>query len=186
MSPKSNLSKLMVGLFRKEPYPSSNNAVDQNDVINFSTKNISLAGWALDQIGSTYPGLTDEQKGRLRQAISIFIQTPEFTIGHVMKSLSADFDEQTAELVAITEITRAYGYKAQKDGESRRSQFPDVPVEKTWFTNNDDRVCPICRGLHGKTVDIDQSFSEGVFLPPAHAGCRCWMSSRTNILRAKY
>jgi SPP1 gp7 family putative phage head morphogenesis protein len=111
-----------------------------------------------------------------------FIKTPGFTIGDAMNLLSKDFDKEKAELIARTEITRAYAWDAQTKGEKQKKEYPDLRVTKTWYTCNDDRVCDICSPLNGKEVDIDKPFTEGVFIPPAHAGCRCWISSSTRIL----
>jgi len=58
-------------------------------------------------------------------------------------------------------------------------------VIKQWWTNNDDRVCPICGPLHEEVVDIDENFvSLGVEYqqPPAHVFCRCWMNTTTRIV----
>ena len=66
-----------------------------------------------------------------------------------------------------------------------------VVVEKIWYTAQDDRVCPYCRPLHGKTVGIETNFFKkgASFLgeakrplpinyrdiaePPLHPQCRC-------------
>lgn len=44
---------------------------------------------------------------------------------------------------------------------------------KTWWAAQDERMCPLCRALHGKTVRIDREFAPGVFAPPRHCNCRC-------------
>jgi hypothetical protein len=51
-------------------------------------------------------------------------------------------------------------------------------VEKTWFTVQDERVCPICEPLHEETVPFGELFdsSEGALEgPPAHPSCRCFL-----------
>jgi hypothetical protein len=85
----------------------------------------------------------------------------------------------------VTEITRSYAQGNQIAGEVMKEQFPDVPVVKVWFTNNDDLVCEICGPLNGEEVGIDDSWDSDdgpVDNPPAHVNCRCWTQTTTNIL----
>lgn len=51
------------------------------------------------------------------------------------------------------------------------------PIFKTWWTVADERVCPICRPLHGIQMKFEELFSSSVGLlegPPAHVICRCF------------
>jgi hypothetical protein len=124
-------------------------------------------------------GLTETSRDALRDVISAFVETPGMTIGDVIERLP--FDEQRAALIATTEITRAYATGQAAAGDAMKEQFPDVRVVKTWFTNNDDRVCPICGPLNGEEVDEDEDFGGEFDGPPGHPGCRCWVSYRTRI-----
>lgn len=51
--------------------------------------------------------------------------------------------------------------------------------EKVWMTALDERVCPVCGPLHGKTINMGTNFSGGEtftsLFPPAHVNCRCWL-----------
>jgi len=47
-------------------------------------------------------------------------------------------------------------------------------VELRWVTSRDERVCPICRPLDGKVVNINAGFGN-VRYPPAHINCRCFV-----------
>jgi len=42
-----------------------------------------------------------------------------------------------------------------------------------WFTADDERVCQTCGGVENKSVNMNDLFSIGVLLPPAHPSCRC-------------
>lgn len=110
-----------------------------------------------------------------------FIKISGFTIGDAVKILSEYFDEEKALLIAITETTRAFAHAEQIQGEQSKKDFPDVKVVKIWHTNNDSEVCEICGSLNEKEVDINRPFAEDIFIPPAHEGCRCWISTRTRI-----
>lgn len=57
-----------------------------------------------------------------------------------------------------------------------------VSVDVEWQTAGDDRVCPLCRALEGRTWTIEEARSETVSVaghsdipvkPPAHPRCRC-------------
>jgi hypothetical protein len=115
----------------------------------------------------------------VKDTIARFTETPGMTIGDVVRQLP--FDEQRALTVAVTEITRAYADGAKDAGEELAKKYPDVRIIKTWFTNDDDRVCPICGPLDNKSIDFDNTFDEGLDAPPAHPNCRCWMQSSTDI-----
>lgn len=139
--------------------------------------------WAKQFAGDTYKDFSNQQKLCIRNAISTFIKTPRYTIGDVVKELETCFDPATAESIAITETTRAFAQAAQIEGEELKKEWDDVPVVKTWFTCNDDKVCDICKSLDGKEVDISDTFDlgKGIFLPPAHDKCRCWIDTNTKL-----
>jgi hypothetical protein len=113
------------------------------------------------------------------KAISTFVETPGFTMGDLADMLP--FSERRAMMIATTETTRAYAEGQKLAGDKMKSDYPDVLVVKTWFTNNDDRVCEICGPMDEEEVELDEAFSSGDDKPPAHVNCRCWMSTRTKI-----
>ena len=147
-----------------------------------SLHNVTAEKWALQNAGSTYPDLSDKERKTISEAVAKFVRQSRFTLGDVVKILREEFSEEQAQSIATTEITRAYAHAAQIEGEEMKREHRDVKVIKTWFTNRDGNVCNTCSMLEGKLVEITEEFTEGVFLPPAHEGCRCWISSRTSIL----
>jgi SPP1 gp7 family putative phage head morphogenesis protein len=154
--------------------------VVEEPLLKFSLSDTSIPDLITQNAPITYPGLTEQQREVVSKAIASFGHSG-FTVGDVIKLLSNEFDQEEAELIAVTEITRKFAYKAQIKGEKLKKEFGDVPVVKTWFTNNDNHVCPVCRALDGKSVEIDEEFAPDIFIPPAHIGCRCWMSSTTRL-----
>lgn len=44
---------------------------------------------------------------------------------------------------------------------------------RVWSAAHDERLCPICGSLHGKTATMNGSFPGGYTMPPAHTNCRC-------------
>jgi len=47
--------------------------------------------------------------------------------------------------------------------------------------SDDERVCPVCGPLEGKTVRLDEEFAPGIFAPPAHPNCRCTTLAPTEL-----
>ena len=115
----------------------------------------------------------------IENAITAFVETPGMTIGDVMKQLP--FDDIRARRIAITEVTRAYAEGDRLAGKALAEEFPEVEVVKTWFTNNDDRVCPICGPNHLVTIPIDELFPSGDDSPPSHVNCRCFRTTTTRL-----
>ncbi len=137
---------------------------------------------AAEVVGDLIKGISGTTKDLVRQAVQTFIETPGFTISDLSNMLP--FNPIRANSIAVTETTRAFAEGERQAGIELHSKYPDVPVLKTWFTNVDERVCPICGGLDGQEVDINEPFifeGEEFDQPPAHPNCRCWMQARTRI-----
>lgn len=152
--------------------------------VDWTLVNTSVVKWAREYLSEFLRGLDDTTRKALREALEAFASQPGFTIADVAKVLP--FDEARALRIARTEITRIYAEAAQEAGRALKEQYPGVRVEKRWFTNNDSLVCPICSPLNGKIVEVDDGFGVepgevGLLHPPAHPGCRCWISTRTRI-----
>lgn len=75
-----------------------------------------------------------------------------------------------AQEIAVTQTTRAI---STGEDLARRiaQQSEGVDSVAVWITVRDDRVCPICRPLHGKTEAVWGGFFPNG--PPAHPRCRC-------------
>lgn len=141
--------------------------------------NEKAAKWALAYSGKFIKGIDETSLGIVRSVIRDFVNTPGMTIGDIINRLP--YDRERALRIAITEVTRAYAEGQKIAGEDLKKAYPDVEIIKTWFTNNDDKVCDICGPNNGAEVSIDDVFPSGDDMPPAHVNCRCWTSSRTQI-----
>jgi SPP1 gp7 family putative phage head morphogenesis protein len=76
-------------------------------------------------------------------------------------------------MIARTELAFAYNNGAYLAIEEARQLGYTGDHKKIWLTGDDERVCPICSGVEGETVNLNAWFSIGVLLPPAHPHCRC-------------
>lgn len=134
-------------------------------------------GYANDLIGQ----ILQTSERQIKMAITEWVRNgqPLSTLVHTLESTV--FSRRRAELIATTEVTRAYA-------EGTRIAWAQGGVIRTmrWQTANDESVCPICEPLNQRTAAvIDGVFQlvneEGevlrsISMPPAHPGCRCWLS----------
>ena len=153
--------------------------------IDYTAVNSRAAAAARRYTYELIDGINDTTLDVVRNAISMFVETPGLTIGDVVRSLP--FDEERSLSIATTEITRAYADGQMEAGQELKEKYPDVAVVKQWFTNEDDRVCVICGPLADlDAVDLDYQYFEPDEYndgqkPPAHVNCRCWMNTSTKI-----
>ena len=83
------------------------------------------------------------------------------------------FSPQKAVNIGVTETTKA-ATTGETDTVKRYEQQTGQRVTKTWITEADGRVCPICRPLHGRSLsDVPAQYRDG---PPAHGNCRCYLN----------
>lgn len=123
--------------------------------------------------------LDETSRDAVRDAVETFVREPGTTVGDMVDMLSETFGEARSWRIATTETTRVYAQADDLYAQEMAQQYPDMTVTKQWWTNNDDRVCPICGPLHGREVGINEPFdpANGIESPPAHVNCRCWRST---------
>lgn len=72
---------------------------------------------------------------------------------------------------AVTETTNAISQGEQVVQDDIRRQ--QAQVESIWYSQLDERTCPVCGARHGKRM------GEGWTIPPpAHPNCRCYIGYR--------
>jgi hypothetical protein len=119
-------------------------------------------------------GITETTRRQLQTKIARFF-TENLTIGEVAQSLVATFGVVRADMIAVTEITRAHTAAEREVAEELRQQGFDLVA--IWNTANDEiaRRCPICWPKHRKKEDEGGGW-DGIEGPPAHIRCRCYLS----------
>lgn len=93
------------------------------------------------------------------------------------KAYAGRLRSQRALMIARTETIAAStkGQLAAWDEAVRNGQL-SARARKVWITTADDRLCPRCAAMDGKTAPLDGKFSgglTGVGGPPLHPNCRC-------------
>lgn len=84
---------------------------------------------------------------------------------------------QRAMNIARTETLRAsnQGQQALWEQAADEGYIDRDKAKRVWVIAHDERVCPICRPLSGKTASLSGEFPGGYRQPPAHPQCRCSM-----------
>lgn len=154
--------------------------------LDYSGINKQALAWARRQSGLIVKTVDQATREQIRSSISLFVETPGFTVGDIMRMLQSDpgapLSDVRALRIAVTETTRAYSKGSQIGAEQLEREFPEADVYEVWMTNNDDQVCELCRPLHGKEKKrgtqfyehaLDDPFQDGY--PPRHVGCYCWI-----------
>lgn len=92
------------------------------------------------------------------------------TAAEVDATIDTIAGESVASGIAITETTAAQS-AGQRQAVQTYQVVTNVVITGRWVTEDDEKVCPICRPLDGTTQDVwGLKFPLG---PPAHPRCRC-------------
>jgi len=136
--------------------------------VEWTLVNTRAAEWARQYTFDLVKGVNDHTRAALQDAVSGYYESGQ-TIGELEEQISGLFGPVRAEMIAVTEVTRAsvQGERAIAN-ELRNEGIDMIPV---WQTNNDEIVqeCPICWPRHNQPITDD-------FFPPGHPRCRCWVT----------
>jgi hypothetical protein len=133
------------------------------------TVNLAALEWARTYTYDLVRGLTDTTRKTVAEATSAFLGTPGMDRADLEKMLAPAFGNTRASAIAVTEVTRASSRAAIQT----QTELAGLGLSMTriWYTLLDERVCPVCGPLHGKTeTEWAVQYPAG---PPAHPGCRC-------------
>lgn len=134
-------------------------------------------------------GLTEQQALALEKRRTKLIADGNEGLGLEQKigKFRNDMIEQRAENIARTETMTAVN-QGQKEVWEQAQEDGIIEPEsmKTWVVTPDDRLCPICLEMEGKSVLIGDPFyvpgtGQNIDRPPAHPSCRCAMTLEVEI-----
>lgn len=142
--------------------------------------NTQARDWALQYSGELIRSLERTTLDGIRQAVARWIENGE-SLDALVADLTPLLGKRRAELVASTEVTRAYA-----EANRRAYRASGVVTQLIWRTAADERRCSFCRSLDGATVGLEGSFHtqlpddlrpkiDAFEIPPAHPRCRCWI-----------
>ncbi len=127
--------------------------------------------------------ITDETNTKLGKTLADGIEKGE-SIPELKKRVGELFDDMKSyrsERIARSEVIKATNW-----GTEEAYRESGVVDGKIWLTAFDERTCPYCSDLDGKTVDLGENFADkgdevsgykveydNVGVPPLHPNCRC-------------
>ena len=120
-------------------------------------------------------GINETTKIKLNKQIADGVAKGEGSkkIAKRITNIYSEAKTSRANNIARTETAKSTNYATTEAWKQS-----GVVEAKEWYTALDERVCPICSPLHGKTVKLNKDFSApdgfgSVEQPPAHQQCRC-------------
>ena len=131
--------------------------------------NTEALRWAREYSYDLVRGLTDTTRRQLQEAVTSFVQTPGMTIGDIESLIEPAFGSVRAEMIAVTETTRAYSMATNEMQGLLQREMPELAVTRIWNTQNDALVCPECGPLEG--APESQWSGQYPSGPPAHVNC---------------
>lgn len=129
----------------------------------------------LSDAGITIQSIAANRLDLLAQALADGLAAGD-SVATLTGSLSDVLDDPAwAELVALTETTRAVSYATQQ------TYLANGIAMNDWMTALDQRVCVACdqNEAYGD-VPVGQDFPSGQSMPPAHPACRCALAPVTD------
>jgi SPP1 gp7 family putative phage head morphogenesis protein len=137
---------------------------------NYELVNIRARDWANSHAGKLIKEIDTTTTRSVQRSVSEWINNGE-PLSRLKKDLESTFGKSRAELIASTEVTRAFA-----EGNRIAYEGSGIVEKIEWRAANDERVCPICGPLHGKHGDLKNGFKGAKSgFPPAHPRCRCWI-----------
>ena len=149
--------------------------------IDWGLANTGAITWARDYTFELVTGLTETTRNGISTAIQGFFEQPT-TLQQLIDKLDPYFGPVRAEMIAITEVTRAASNGESQVIKQIIERNPGMEAVSRWITYKDDRVCTICLPLHNveTTEHVDgiaiweHPELDDTFTQPAHPRCRCY------------
>lgn len=133
--------------------------------VDFDLLNEAAHNYAAQQTFSLVTGITETSRKALQAEFTEWIASGQ-PLPALVDALAPMFGPVRADMIASTEITRAYA-------NSNILAWREFGVDaQKWQTAVDDIVCPQCGPLHNQEYplgDVDHT-------PPIHPRCRCYLA----------
>jgi SPP1 gp7 family putative phage head morphogenesis protein len=127
--------------------------------------------WANQYAFNLVSGINETSRETIEEALRQFYEIEGMTRQDFVDMIAPAFGPARAEMIAITETTRAYN-------EAHRATIEEIEgtgleMVNYWQTSRDELVCPICAPRHG----LPEEEWETPDWPPLHPNCRCDVAS---------
>jgi SPP1 gp7 family putative phage head morphogenesis protein len=143
----------------------------------FDKSNPAAVDWADKHAAELIDGISETTRDDIRELVAEALDG-EYDVAALADEISSLLgDDARAELIARTESMTAAneGQMALWD-QAQEAGLIGPNAQKEWVTAGDEKLCPICDGLDGEQVGLDETFDadgEDIEGPPAHPNCRC-------------
>ena len=116
-------------------------------------------------------GINDTTRAVIEDALRQFYEIEGMTRQDFVDMISPSFGAARAEMIAVTETTRAYN-------EAHRETMEEIAAAgfemvNYWQTSKDELVCPLCAPRDG----LPEEEWDSPDWPPLHVNCRCDVAS---------
>ena len=185
---RDELYKIMLPLLQSAAIAGAKNAleglVDEIGMgVDWGLVNTAVQKWASRYAYDLVSEITDTSKEYLQKAVSEWIASGQ-ALDELMTSIAPMFGADRAEMIAVTEVTRAFA-----EGNKATWEESVVVDGMKWMTAEDEDVCPLCNhmdGVGGLTVRFGEPFKtrkggEEFDNPPAHVNCRCYLQPVVSV-----
>lgn len=129
---------------------------------------IPARDWAIAYTDQVLEQLAQVTARGVGQSIGRWLENGE-PLESLIRDLEPYFGTDRAARIAATEVTRAVA-----EGSEAAYRESGVVSEVEFYSVRDERVCPLCGALHGKTTKLGERFDGGTY-PPIHPNCRCFL-----------
>lgn len=143
----------------------------------FDVASQAAIDWADKHAGELIDGISETSREAINNATAELLETGDWSEA-LDEILAAVGDPDRARLIARNESMIAV-HEGQREAwdQAVESGLLEGDEEREWIVVGDEKVCPICQSLEGKTAKIGQSYisdeGEAYEGPPAHVSCRC-------------
>lgn len=129
--------------------------------------------WADKHAAELVTGISETTREDISNVIAELLETGDWDEA-LEELLAAVGDDERAALIARHEAMTAVseGQREAWDQAVEAGLLPENAL-RTWITTPDDKLCPICEELDGKTAALGEEYESDIDGPPAHVGCRC-------------
>lgn len=137
-----------------------------------------------EQLADGYIGYTNDK-------VQEVLNTPGLGANEITSKLAEVLPRSRAEIIARNETVYAIRSGRLEQDESLANKY-GLNIKLVWKTSGDSKVCPVCKAMEGKTVELGKSFEDVVEkdgevfswekdswndngrITSAHVNCRCY------------
>lgn len=174
------LTKAVMPVLEKAFLAQAQELIDEIEFegVDWNLVNTNAVNWANRYTFDLVTGINNTTRKALQDWIGSYYNE-SWTMGDLIDKLSTIYSPVRAEMIAVTEVTRASVQGEISIADTIRKMNPAIELTPIWQTNNDELVCDICGPFNEKPFEEwGHEYPDG---PPAHVNCRCWINHEVRV-----